>query len=74
MLLREMFDRPVPGLQDIENDNSVVKYYEPRKARLTLKQIRKLRRMNEVRNYEKASSIKKIQAQYGPKPQAGPSL
>lgn len=74
MLLLEMFERPVDGLQDVSNDNSVIRFKEQRKTKLTLRQIRKLRRMNEVRNFEKAKSLKKIHDQYGAKPQAGPGL
>ena len=40
---------------------------ESRKTKLTLKQIRKLRKMNDVRNYEKVNYLKKVHQQYGPK-------
>ena len=64
MKLFEMFDAAIPGYQDVESDNSKPKWRESRKTKLTLRQIRKLRKMNDVRNYEKASSLKKIHAQY----------
>lgn len=65
MLLTEMFDKAVPGYQDVESDNSVPKWKENRKTKLTLKQIRKLRKMLDVRKYEKSNYIKKVQKQYG---------
>ena len=69
MKLFEMFNPPVPGYQDVSADNSSPKWKESRKTKLKLKQIRKLRKMNDVRNYEKASYLKKINAQYSqPKP------
>ena len=52
MKLFEMFDEAVAGYQDVGADNSQPKWRESRKTKLTLKQIRKLRKMNDVRNYE----------------------
>ena len=70
MKLFEMFDKAVPGYQDLGSDNSSPKWKESRKTKLTLKQIRKLRKMNDVRNYEKVQYLKKVHEQYGAKPQA----
>ena len=64
MKLFEMFEPAIEGYQDVESDNSRPKWKESRKTKLTLRQIRKLRKMNDVRNYEKASYLKKINAQY----------
>ena len=64
MKLFEMFDPATAGYQDVSADNSKPKWRESRKTKLTLRQIRKLRKMNDVRNYEKASYLKKINAQY----------
>ena len=71
MKLFEMFDPAIPGYQDVEADNSSPKWRESRKTKLTLKQIRKLRKMNDVRNYEKTNHLKKIHAQYAPKVEPG---
>ena len=69
MHLFEMFTPAIEGYQDVESDNSKPKWKESRKTKLTLRQIRKLRKMNDVRNYEKANYLKKIHAQYcQPKP------
>lgn len=69
MKLFEMFTPAIEGYQDVESDNSKPKWKESRKTKLTLRQIRKLRKMNDVRNYEKSIYLKKINAQYSqPKP------
>jgi len=68
MLLTEMFDPPVQGMQDVNSDNSKPVYRTSRKTKLTLKQIRKLRRMLDVRNYERKLYLDKVRKQYGAKP------
>jgi len=70
MKLMEMFEPPIAGYQDIESDNSKPKWKQSRKTKLTLKQIRKLRKMLDVRNYEKKQHLKKVHEQYGAKPEA----
>ena len=60
-----MFDAAVPGYQDLSADNSKPKWRESRKTKLTLRQIRKLRKMLDVRNYEKSKYLKKVHEQYG---------
>lgn len=77
MQLFEMFDPPVQGLQDVNSDNSKPTYKTSRKTKLTLSQIRKLRRMIDVRNYEKKIYLGKVRNQYGAKPDqeaGGPAL
>jgi len=46
MKLFEMFTPAIEGYQDVESDNSKPKWKESRKTKLTLRQIRKLRKMN----------------------------
>lgn len=70
MKLMEMFDPPVAGYQDASEDQSKPKWKQSRKTKLTLKQIRKLRKMLDVRNYEKKRHLKKVHEQYGVKPEA----
>jgi hypothetical protein len=65
MKLLEMFDPAIEGYQDIANDNSRPQWKESRKTKLTLRQIRKLRKMLDVRNYEKQKYLKKVHEQYG---------
>ena len=67
MQLFEMFDPPVQGMQDVGEDNSKPVWRTSRKTKLTLKQIRKLRKMMDVRNYEKKQYLKKVREQYGAK-------
>ena len=64
MKLLEMFDAPIAGMQDIQNDNSKPVWRTSRKTKLTLKQIRKLRKMLDVRNFEKKEYLKKVREQY----------
>ena len=70
MQLFEMFDAPINGLQDVNDDNSKPVWRTSRKTKLTLSQIRKLRRMLDVRNYEKKIYLGKVRKQYGAKPEA----
>lgn len=74
MKLFEMFDAPVQGFQDVEKDNSKPKWTETRKTKLTLRQIRKLRKMLDVRNYEYIQNLKKVRKQYTPAPEAAPGM
>jgi hypothetical protein len=71
MNLFELFDKSVPGYQDMEDDNSQLTGYDTRKTRLTLKQINKIRLMNDVRNYEKKQKLTQIQKQYGASAEGG---
>ena len=76
MRLVEMFDTPIAGYQEVDKDNSKPTWKSSRKTKLTLQQIRKLRRMLDVRLYEKQQHLKKVRKQYGAKPAegAGPTL
>lgn len=65
-----MFDAPINGYQDVNKDNSKPVRRTSRKTKLTLKQLRKLRRMLDVRAYEKKQNLKKVQMQYGAKPES----
>lgn len=69
MILNEIYDTQPPAYQDLSADNSQPKLGELRKTRLTLRQINKLRMMNDVRSYEFKEKLKKIKAQYSPPPQ-----
>ena len=64
MILNELFNKAVPGYQDLEDDNTQITKDDLRKTRLTLKQINKLRQMNDIRNIEHKEKLKKIQAMY----------
>lgn len=65
-----MFDTPISGYQDVNTDNSKPVWKTSRKTKLTLGQIRKLRKMMDVRRYEKKMYLNKVRAQYGAKPES----
>ena len=71
MILEEMFDRAKPGYQDLNSDNSKPKWKESRKTKLTLRQLRILRKMLDVRNYEYAVNLRNIADQYAPAQEPG---
>lgn len=71
MLLQEMFDRAKPGYQELSSDNSKPQWRESRKTKLTLRQLRKLRKMLDIRNYEYAVNLNRIADQYVPKQEVG---
>jgi len=68
MKLFEFYDAPADGYQEQKDDNSVPELGELRKTKLTLKQISKLGRMYDLRNYEKKQDLKRVQAQFAPPP------
>ena len=61
MILNELFNKAVPGYQDLEDDNTQITKDDLRKTRLTLKQINKLRQMKDIPNIERKEKIEKIQ-------------
>ena len=70
MILNELYQREPSSVQDVAQDNTQPKLGDLRKTKLTLKQINKLRIMNDTRTYEYNEKLKKIQRQYAPAPAA----
>ena len=66
MILSELYDRSPAAYQDVAQDNSQPRLGDLRKTKLTLRQINKLRRMNDVRSYEFKEKLKRVQQQYAP--------
>ena len=66
MILNELYDRGTGAYQDVAQDNSQPRLGDLRKTKLTLRQINKLRRMNDVRSYEFKEKLKRVQQQYAP--------
>jgi hypothetical protein len=66
MILNELYDRSPSAYQDINDDNTQPKIDQLRKTRLTLRQINKLRVMNDAREREFKDKIKYVQLQYAP--------
>ena len=64
MILNELFNKALPGYQDLEDDNSQITKDDLRKTRHTLKQISKLRLMNDIRNVERDAKLEKIKTMY----------
>jgi hypothetical protein len=73
MILNELYHREPEAYQDVAQDNSQPQLGDLRKTRLTLRQIRKLRQMNDVRSYEYKEKLKLIRQQYAP-PAMPPAL
>ena len=73
MILNELYQREPEGYQDVAQDNSQPQKGQLRKTRLTLRQLSKLRQMNDVRTFEYKEKLKDIRKQYAP-PAAPPSL
>lgn len=69
MLILEVFSKYPEAYQDVKQDNSQPRLGDLRKTKLTLRQINKLRRLNDVRQYEFKQKIDRVQAQYAPPPQ-----
>lgn len=73
MLLTEFFKKEPNAYQDLSQDNSQLEKSDLRKSRLTLRQLNKLRRMNDVRMYEYKQKLKLVKKQYAP-PAAPPPV
>jgi len=70
MILNELYSREPEAYQDVVQDNSQPRLGDLRKTRLTLRQINKLRQMNDVRSYEYKEKLKQVKKQYAPPPSA----
>lgn len=66
MILKELYERSPAVYQDISQDNTQPKLGDLRKTKLTLRQINKLRRMNDVRSFEFKEKLKKVKQMYAP--------
>jgi hypothetical protein len=73
MILNEIYSREPNSYQDLSQDNSQPRLGNLRKTRLTLRQLNKLRQMNDVRSYEFKEKLKRVKKQYAPAP-ATPAL
>jgi len=73
MILNEIYKRSPEAYQDLSQDNSQPQLDNLRKTRLTLRQLNKLRQMNDVRSFEYKEKLKQVKKQYAP-PQAAPGL
>ena len=74
MILNELYERSPSAYQDVSQDNTQPQLGDTRKTRLTLRQINKLRQMNDVRSFEYKEKLKDIRKQYAPAPEAPPAM
>jgi hypothetical protein len=66
MILTELYQRSPEAYQDVAQDNTQPALGQLRKTKLTLRQINKLRKMNDVRAYEFKEKLKDVKLQYAP--------
>ena len=69
MILNELYSRSPENYQDLSQDNSQPRIDQLRKTRLTLRQINKLRVMNDERDKEFKAKLKYVRMQYAPPPE-----
>lgn len=70
MILNELYHRSNSAYQDLSQDNSQTRLGDLRKTRLTLRQLNKMRQMNDLRNIEYKEKLKDVRKQYAPPPAA----
>ena len=73
MIVLEIFDTPT-GYRTEKDDNTPLKLSDLRKTKLTLKQINRLRIMNDVRQLEHEKDIEKVQNQFKAPPAEAPVM
>ena len=71
IILNELFQKPVPEFQDQSQDSTTIKYEDSRKTRLTLSQINRLRKMNDMRALEHEQEMSFVRKMYAPPAPAG---
>jgi hypothetical protein len=74
MILNELYQKTLPGYQDVSQDNSQPRLGDLRKTKLTLRQINKLRKLNDIRQFEFKERLKQIKTQYAPPAAPPPGL
>jgi hypothetical protein len=70
MILNEFWKKEPEAYQDLSQDNSQPQLGDLRKTHLTLRQLNKLRKMNDVRTVEYKEKLKLVRQQYAPPPAA----
>ena len=70
MILQEFFNKEPEAYQDVKQDNSQPQLGDLRKTHLTLRQLNKLRKMNDIRQVEYKEKLKLVRQQYAPAPEA----
>ena len=70
MILNEFWHKDPEAYQDLAQDNSQTQLGDMRKTHLTLRQLNKLRKMNDIRTVEYKEKLKLVRQQYAPPPAA----
>lgn len=70
MNLLEIFEPMPTGYYTEKDDNTVVRLRDLRKTKVTLKQLNRLRIMNDIRKLEHEKKIEAVQNQYKAPPAA----
>jgi hypothetical protein len=70
MILNELYQKSPEALQDLSQDNTQPRLGDLRKTKLTLQQLNKLRKMQDVRTYEFKEKLKKVKVMYAPPAQS----
>jgi hypothetical protein len=68
MILQEFWSKEPQAYQDLSQDNSQPRLGDLRKTHLTLRQLNKLRKMNDIRAVEYKEKLKLVRQQYAPPP------
>jgi len=66
MILQEFWSKEPQAYQDLSQDNSQPQLGDLRKTHLTLRQLNKLRKMNDIRAVEYKEKLKLVRQQYAP--------
>ena len=64
MNLFEFIEKEPEAMQDLGDDNSQPQLGQLRKTKLTLRQLNKLRQMNDLRSLEYKEELKQVKKQY----------
>ena len=71
MNIFELFDPAPAGYHNEKEDQSVLKFDDSRKTRLTFAHLNQLRQSHDVRKLEHEQKLKAIAKQYQPAPDSG---
>ena len=74
MNILEIFEPMPAGYQNEKEDHTALKLTDLRKTKLTLKQLNRLRIMNDVRKLEHEKKIDAVQNQYKAPPAEAPVM
>ena len=74
MNLLEIFEPTPTGYGTEKDDNTALKLSDLRKTKLTIKQLNRLRIMNDVRKLEHEKKIDSVQQQYKAPPAEAPVM